>query len=196
MIVGNRFGNILQQHGLTGARRCYDQGALAFTLRRYYIDDPRRFVLVRWIERIESKLLIGIKRREVVEIDPVTNGVGVVEINLHDLGQREIALSVLWRANLAFDSITGAQPELTNHVGRDINIVGTRKIIGFGRTQESKTVGQNLDRAQTHDLLTVIGELFQDCEHQILLAQRRCTLDPQFFSHRDEIGRVFAFQLF
>ncbi len=39
MVVGNRLGDILQQHGFTGPRRRYDQRTLAFTLRRNNIDD-------------------------------------------------------------------------------------------------------------------------------------------------------------
>ncbi len=188
--------NILQQHGFTGARRRDDQRALALALRADDVDDARRLVLDRRIKRIERQFLVGIKRREVIEIDAVTNGVGVVEVDLHDLGQGKITLAILGRADFAFDRVAGAQAELAHHVGRDVNIVGTGQIVGFGRTQEAETVGQNLDRAETHDLLAIFGEFFQDREHQILLAQRRCALDAQFFGHRHEVGWIFAFQLF
>ena len=45
MVVGDRLGDVLQQHGLAGARRRDDQRALALALRRDDVDDPRRLVL-------------------------------------------------------------------------------------------------------------------------------------------------------
>ena len=53
MVVGNRLGYILQQHGFTGTRRRDDQGALALALRADDIDDARRLVLDGGIKRIE-----------------------------------------------------------------------------------------------------------------------------------------------
>src|SRR3546814_18667159 len=45
MVVGDRLGDILQQHGLTRTRRRDDQRALALALRADEVDDARRLVL-------------------------------------------------------------------------------------------------------------------------------------------------------
>src|SRR3546814_3023821 len=54
MIVGDGLGHVLQQHGLTGARRCDDQGALALALRADEIDHTGRLVLNRGVKAVEQ----------------------------------------------------------------------------------------------------------------------------------------------
>src|SRR3546814_10825226 len=85
-----------------------------------------------------------------------------------DLGQREIALAVLGPADLAFDGVAGTHAEFTNLIGRDVDVVGTSEIVRLGAAQETETVGQHLDRAEPHDLITEIGLLLEDAEQQIL----------------------------
>ena len=126
----------------------------------------------------------------------MTHGFGIIKVNLQYLGQGKITLTILWRANFAFNGVTCAQTKLAHHVRRHVNIVRTRQIIGLGRTQKTKTVRQNLNRAKTHDLLAILSQLFQDREHQILLTQGRRALNPELFSHGYKVGGIFAFQLF
>src|SRR3546814_9049333 len=94
MIVGDRLGDVLEQHGLAGARRRDDQRALALALRADEVDHPRRLVLHRRVERVERELLVRIERGKIVEIDAVADDFGIVEIDRRKLGQREIALAV------------------------------------------------------------------------------------------------------
>src|SRR3546814_4471240 len=58
VVVGDRFGDVLQQHRLAGARRCDDQRALALALRADEVDHARRLVLDRRIDGIERELLV------------------------------------------------------------------------------------------------------------------------------------------
>src|SRR3546814_371924 len=109
---------------------------------------------------------------------------------------REIALAVLGPADLAFDGVAGTQAEFTNLIGRDVDVVGTSEIVRLGAAQETETVGQHLDRAEPHDLITEIGLFLEDAEQQILLAQRRGALDPQFFGHFDQFGGSLLLQVF
>ena len=141
MVIGDRFGNVLQQHSLTGARRGDDQSALTFALRRDDVDDAGGLVLDRWVERIERQLAVRIKRRQIVEIDAMADGVGVVKIDFQHFRQREIAFAVFRMADFAFDGITGAQTELANHVGCYVYVVGAGKIVGFWRPQKAKGIG-------------------------------------------------------
>ena len=194
MIVGDRLGDVLQQHGLAGARRRDDQRALALALRRDDVDHPRRLVLDRRIERVERQLLVRIERRQIVEIDAVADDVGIVEIDADQLGQREIALAVLGRADLAFDRVAGAQAEFADLVGRDIDVVGAGEIIGLGRAQEAEAVRQHLDRALAHDLLAILGLDLEDREHQVLLAQRRGALDASSSAISTSSAGIFFFK--
>src|SRR3546814_5865484 len=82
---------------------------------------------------------------KIVEIGAVADDFGSVEIDRRKLGQREIALAVLRRANLALDGVAGAQAIFADLVGRDIDIVGTGKIIGLGAAQEAEAVGKHLE---------------------------------------------------
>jgi hypothetical protein len=59
MVVGDGLGDVLQQHGLAGARRRDDQRALALALRADQVDHARRLVLDRRIERVEPQRSSG-----------------------------------------------------------------------------------------------------------------------------------------
>ena len=116
-IVGNRLGDILQQYGLAGPRRSDDQRALALAKRGDDVDHPRALVLDGRIERVELELLVRIERGEIVEIDPVSDRVGLIEVDLRDLGQREITFAILGRPDLAFDGIAVRRPKRRTTLG-------------------------------------------------------------------------------
>ena len=98
MVGGDRMGDVLQQHRLAGARRRDDQRALALADRRHDVDDARRKVLLGRILVLHLEPLVGIERREVVEVDLVAGLLRVLEIDGVDLEQREVALAVLRRS--------------------------------------------------------------------------------------------------
>ena len=81
MVGGDRVGDVLQDDRLAGARLRDDQRALAFAERRDEIDDPRRQVLVGRILDLHLEPLVGIERRQVVEVDLVARLVRVLEID-------------------------------------------------------------------------------------------------------------------
>ena len=81
MIGGDRVRDVLQQHRLAGARRRHDQRALALADRRHDVDDARREILLGRILVLHLQPLVGIERRQVVEIDLVAGLLGVLEID-------------------------------------------------------------------------------------------------------------------
>src|SRR3546814_3706213 len=93
MVVVDRLGDILQQHGLTRTRRRDDQRALALALRADEVDDARRLVLDGRVDGVERQLLVRIERGQIVEIDAVAHRFGIVEIDLDQLGERKITLA-------------------------------------------------------------------------------------------------------
>jgi len=196
MVVGDRLGDVLQQHRLAGARRGDDQGALALALRGDDVDHPRRFVLHRRIGGVESQLAVRIERREIVEIDPVADRLRIVEIDLGDAQQAEIALAVPRTLDLALDRVAGPEAELADEIRRDIDIVRPGQVIGVGRAEEAESVLQHLDRAAAHDLVAIFGADLEDREHQLLLAQGRGALDSELFRQRHQLGRRLLLEFF
>src|SRR3546814_5134994 len=85
MVVGDRLGDILQQHGLTRTRRRDDQRALALALRADEVDDARRLVLDGRVDGVERQLLVRIERGQIVEIDAVPHRFGRSEEHTSEL---------------------------------------------------------------------------------------------------------------
>jgi hypothetical protein len=129
MVVGDRLGDVLQQHRLADPRRRDDQRALALALRRDDVDHPRRLVLDGRIDRVELQFLVGVERRQIVEIDAVADGVRIVVIDLDDADEAEIALAVLGAADLALDRVAGPEAELADLVGRHVDVVGAGQVV-------------------------------------------------------------------
>ena len=73
VVGGDRLGDVLQQDRLAGARRRDDQGALALAERRDDVDDAAGLVLQRRIVDLHLQPLVGIERRQVVEVDLVAD---------------------------------------------------------------------------------------------------------------------------
>ena len=147
MIGRDRMGDVLHQHGLAGARRRHDQGALALADRGDDVDNPCRKVLSGRVFQLEPEPLIRKQRRQIVEIDLVLGFFRIFKIQRVDLQQRKIAFAFFRAADVALDGVAGAKPETADLRGRDINIVGSGQIVGIRRAQKSKTVGENLDDA-------------------------------------------------
>ena len=193
VIVGDRVGDVLQQHGLAGARRRHDQGALAFADRRHDVDDPRREILLGRILVFHLQPLVRIERRQIVEIDLVARLLWVLEVERVDLEQGEVALAFLGAADVAVDGVAGAQPKAADLRGRDVDIVRTGQIIGFRRAQEAEAVRQNFDDTFADNVGLARRELFEDAEHQLLLAHGRGILDLELFGKRHELCRRLGF---
>ena len=129
VVGGDRVGDVLQQHRLAGARRRHDQRALALADRRDDVDDAGRKILLGRILVLHAQPLVGIERREVVEVDLVAGLFGVFEVDGVDFEKREIAFALLRAADLALDGVAGAQAEAADLRGRDIDVVGAGQVV-------------------------------------------------------------------
>src|SRR5207302_2756273 len=118
---------------LAGARWRDDERALPLAERRDEIDNACRQILLGRIVELEIDLLVRVERRQIVEIDAVTQLVGLVEIDLVDLEQREIALAILGRPDLALDRVSGAQAEAPDLARAHIDVVRTGQVVRLGR---------------------------------------------------------------
>ncbi len=181
MVGGDRVGDVLQDHGLAGARLRHDQPTLAFAERGHDVDDAPREVLAVRPLGFHLHPLVGIERRQIVEMDLVALLFGIVEIDGVDFQQGEIALALLRAPDLPFDRIAGAQAKPSYLAGADIDVVGTSQIVGVGRAQEAEAVQQHLDHANAGDIDVTGRQLLEDREHELLLAQGARILDLDFF---------------
>ena len=195
VIVGDRVGDVLEQHGLAGARRRHDQRALAFADRRDDVDDAGGEILLGRILEFHLQPLVGIERRQIVEVDLVAGFLRVLEVERIDLEQGEVAFAFFGAADMAVDGVAGAQPEAADLRGRDVNIVGPRQIVRLWRAQEAKTVRQNFDHAFADNIGLARRELLEDAEHQLLLPHGRSVLDLELFGKCNELSRRFGLEL-
>ena len=144
---------------------------------------------------LEFQPLVGIKRRQIVEMNLVADFFRVLEIDRIDLEQREIPLAFLGTADQAFHRIARAQAEPANLGRRYINIVGSSQIIGVGRPQEAEAVLQHLDDAFADDLDVAARQLLENRKHQLLLAHDRSVLDFMFLREGEQFGRRLELQV-
>ncbi len=172
-----------------------DQRALAHALRRDDVDDAAGLVLDGGIVQLHLEPAGRIERRQIVEMDLVLDLLGVFEIDGGDLQEREIALAVLGRADRAFHRVAGAQAEAADLRRGDVDIVGSRQIIGFRRAQEAEAVLQGLDHALADDFDIALREFLQDREHHVLLAHGRGILDLELLGERQQIGGFLVFEI-
>ncbi len=109
MIGGDGMGDVLQENRLTCPRWRHNQAALAFAKRCDEIDHARREILRRRNLQLHLEALIRVERRQVVEVNLVTDLFRVIEIDRVDLEKCEIALAFLGAADRAFHGIAGLQ---------------------------------------------------------------------------------------
>ena len=195
MVRRDRVRDILQQHGLAGARRRDDERALALADRGHDVDDARGHVLLGWVLVLHLEPLVGIERRQVVEVDLVARLLRVLEVDGVDLEQREIALALLRAPDLAFDGVAGAQAEAADLRGRDVDVVRARQVVRFRRAQEAEAVGEHLDDALADDVGFADRKLLEDAEHQLLLAHGGGVFDLELFGERDELARALGLEV-
>ncbi len=191
----DRRGDILQEHGLAGARRRNDQGALALADRGDDVDDPARPVLLGGVLAFHLQPLLGIKRGEIVEMDLLPGLFRLLEIDPVDICEGKIALIVLRGLDRALDRVAGPDIRLLQDFGADIDVIGPRKVIRLRRAQEAETVAQDFEHALSGDLDLAIGQLLKDGEQHVLGAHRGGVLDFELLGIFQKLFRCFGLQL-
>src|SRR5882672_9423820 len=96
---------------------------------------------------------------------------------------------------MAFDGVAGTKAEAADLRGRDVDVVGSRQVIGIRRAQKAKAVGENLDDTFADNIGFLYRQLFEDGEHQLLLTHGAGIFDPFFFRERDELGWRLGFEV-
>ena len=147
MVLFDAIGDVLQQHGLTGARRGDDQRTLTLTDGRHEVDDPRGAVFDSGVIDLHRQALVRVERRQVFKSNLMAGLLRRLKVDLGHFGQREIAFGVVGRLDQPLDGVPGTQRPFADHVGRDIDVIGARQIVRFGRAQETESVLQHFQHA-------------------------------------------------
>ena len=150
---------------------------------------------VRFSFAVSRRIRSGrIKRREIVEKNLVARDLGILEIDRFDFDQREVALAVLRRANLAGDGVAGAQVELPDLRWRDVDIVRTGQIVVLRRAEKAEAVRQAFQNALGENQAVLFRLRAEDLEDQLLLAHAGGAGDVQLLGDLRQIGNVLVFQ--
>src|SRR5439155_999871 len=111
---------------------------------------------------------------------------GLLEVDLVDLEQGEVALAVLGLADLPLDHVAGAQVEAADLGRRDVDVVGPGHEGEVRAAEEPEPVGQHLQHAFGGDRGVALLRL-QDVEDQLLLAERSRRLDAQLLRELEQL---------
>src|SRR6185312_8530552 len=118
-----------------------------------------------------------------------------VEIDLTDLQQREVALTILRRTDETGDRIAGAQVEAADLARADIDVIRAREIGAVRGAQEAEAVLQDLEHPVAVDVLAVARVRLEDRENDVLLARAGQVLQAHGLGELDELVDRFGFQL-
>jgi hypothetical protein len=143
----------------------------------------------------ELQPLLRVQRREVFEKQLVARLLGGLEVDGFDLDEREVALALFRRPNLAGDGVAGLQIELADLRRGHVDVVGARQVVVIGRPQEAEAVGQHLEHPFREDEAALLGLCLQDLEDQLLLAHTRGAGDIHVFGDLRELLNAHVLQI-
>src|SRR5690606_6297457 len=145
--------------------------------RLHDVDDTSALVLYRRIVDLHLQSTVGIKRRQVIEMNLVSRLLRLLEIDRVHLEQGKVPLTFLRAADMPLDGITSAQAEPPDLARAHIDVIRSRKVVGIRRAQKAESVLQNFHNALA-DYVDVTGsQALQDRKHQLLLTHRAGIFD-------------------
>ena len=185
VVSRDRVRDLLEQDGLAGARRSDDQGALSLAEGRHEVEHPVRDLFGAGLH---LEPLLRIERRERIEVRFVAREVGRLEVDGVDFDEREVTLVGFGGSDLAADGVAGAQIELADLRGRDIDVIGTREVAVLGSAKEAEAFGQDFEHAFREDEAEFLGLGAQDLEDQFLLLHIERARNLEVFGNGGEIA--------
>ena len=108
---------------------------------------------------VKLDFALGVKRRQVVEVDAVAQFFRRLVVDGIHLHQREIPLGFFRRAYFAVNRIAGAKAKALHLAWADVNIIRPGQIVFFRRSQEAKTVLQHFQNAGPGYRHALFGQL-------------------------------------
>src|SRR5690606_27879582 len=145
VVAGDRVGDRLQHHRLTGLRRRDDQRSLPFADRHDEVDDPGGED-VRL--SLQPQPLLRVERSQLVELRPVLSLFRVHPVDRVEADQRVVLvpplLTLAGRAHRAGHRVAPPQAVLLHLRHGDVNVVRARQVAGGA---DERVVVQDVDDA-------------------------------------------------
>ncbi|MNQ92933.1 hypothetical protein D3C85_1083760 [compost metagenome] len=188
VVVSDALGDVLQQHGLTGLGRCDDEATLTFTDGGRQIQHAGGDVFGRAVATLHAQTLVGVQGGQVFEQDLVAGVFRTVVVDVVDLEQREVALTLFRRPDLAGDGITGTQVEAADLARGDIDVIRACQIGAVCAAQEAKAVGQDFQHTVAKDILATLGVRLEDREDDVFLVRPSQIFQPHGFAKLYQLG--------
>ncbi len=192
VVGGDAVGDLLEQYRLTREGRGHDKTTLALTDGGDEIHDTHADLI---LTHFQGKALIGVDGREAVEDNPLMGHIGGFVIDRLHLEEGEVTLAFFGGADVARDAVTGAEGELANLRGGDINVIGSGQIRVVRRAEETEAVRQDFQGA-----FPINGAGFFDAslkyrEDKILFLEAAVLFDAEFFGGFVELGHGHGFEV-
>src|SRR6185312_136434 len=115
------------------------------------------------------------------------------EVDGLDLDQGEVLLTLVRRAHVAADGVAGLEIEFADLGGRDVDIVGTGKVVVIRGEEKAVSVGQNLEDALGEYVALFFALCLEDLEDQVLLAKAAGPWDLKRPGDAAQFGDVLFF---
>ena len=193
MVFADGVGDVLEEVCFTGARRGDDECALALANGREHVEDARGVV-----DRVvlEDEALLRIEGREVVEEDFFARFFGRFEVDLLDLEEGEELFVLVGRAYATVDRVACAQIKSLDLRWRDVDVVGTGKVVVVDGTKESKALGQRFEDAFAPNFTADARLCLEYAVDELLTAEIGCVFDIERGGFFEQLRNVHAFYVF
>ncbi len=184
MILENRVRDLLEENRFPGTRRRHDEPPLAFPDRCEEIHHSHRQIGVL---RLQVDTCVGIEGCEVFEQDLVLRVLGIVEVDLLDLEQCEVAFPFLRRPDLSENGIAGVEVEPLDLRGGDIDVVRTVEIVPVLRAQKAVPFRQDLEYPFSHENDRIVEKTLFDLEYEFLFPEIGVVVQVEIICHLMEV---------
>ena len=192
MVLDDRPRDRLQHHGLTGPGCRHNQPALALADGGDEIHDAGA-VLTLIMLQIDP--FLRVERGQVIEKNLVPRDFGIFQIDLLDLQEGKVSFALLRGADLAGHGVACPEVETPDLGRRNIDVVGSRQVIGVGGAKEPETVRERLQHPFPVNDPVLFSLGLENGEDQLLLAQVRGSVDLQIPGNLVQLCDVALFKL-
>ena len=176
VVLRDRMGDLLQDHGLAGSRRRDHQRPLTEAERGHHVDDPR-FDAVGLVGDLELDAVVRVERRQVLEGRQFVKDLRIPTVDLLDAEHREIRLGLLRRSNEPLDHHAATETETAHLARTDVDVVGAGQVAVLRASKETEAFGHDLEGAFGDHEAGLLGPLAKDLEDELLLRQVAGVLD-------------------
>src|SRR6266542_1040205 len=187
--LGGGTGDGLEEDGLAGLGRRYDEATLAPPDRGDEIDDARRKVVDAFLEMHH---LVGKDRRQLLKVGALLGGLRVEPVDRVHAQKTKVLLGVLRLPDGAHHVIARAQGEAADLRLRYVDVADAW--LQALRTQEAVAVVRRIEDSAREIIAFALGLGLHDFKDEVLLAQTIGAADVELLGDLDEFVFALGFE--